>query len=105
MFIARPIERFKLGERNIVACQIVVGNPLEHKGKKLSLWCSGQPARQIRIEGVSTATDETNGFIDLQYSGDEIKSCDLEANTFITDQPMNVVQSVCSESNNALEAG
>ena len=71
MITIRPLRSFSVGNRRILTCRILGGNPFSIVGRKYILLGSG-PTRKIEIEGISTASDIENDVYDLLYSGDTI---------------------------------
>jgi hypothetical protein len=85
MLSAKPLRVFSLGLKKIVVCQVAHGDALQFLDQELSFYAHGDLAGHIRIEGVSTASDDAKQEFDFSYSGDEIRPEQLGDGSVITD--------------------
>ncbi len=83
MLAARPLQAFRLGDKQVLACRVADANPTDFLGKELWFYDGERRAGRIRIEGVSTATWTEGGSCDFSYSGDEIRPEQLAGNPLI----------------------
>jgi hypothetical protein len=73
MLVARPLQAFRVGHRQILTCDVASANPLDFRGKVFWFYRAGQKVGRIRVEGVSTASWTRPDTCDFTYSGDEIR--------------------------------
>jgi len=85
MLTARPIQAFRLGGKSVLICRVLDENPHNFLGKEFGFYSEGREVARIRIEGVSTASNAERGVFDFSYSGDEIRSEQVNASSLITD--------------------
>ena len=86
MLIARPLQAFTLGGRHILSCKVVKDNPHMFVGKEMWFYSAGSIPKQIRIEGLSTASDIARQVYDFHYTGAVVCQEEIIADSILTDE-------------------
>src|SRR5688572_2899023 len=84
MLTAKPLDAFRLGERQIVTCRVPGGNAFAFIDKECWFYGEATPGKKIRIEGISTASVGPGEVFDFLYTGPEIQRSDLDDASLIT---------------------
>ena len=85
MLILRPTASFTLGDRQIVSCHVLRGDPLCALDRELIFYPSPETRRTIRITGISTAGEGDRTAYDLKYEGDPISGDELTDEAILAD--------------------
>jgi len=85
MLTAKPLQVFNLGPKRVLVCHIQTDNPARFLNREFSFYANGLRAGRIRIEGVSTASPNSDLIFDFSYTGDEIRPEQLGDRSLITD--------------------
>ena len=88
MLLAKPMQAFSLQGKQVLVCHVPAENPNTFVGKDLWFYTSCGGAQQIRIEGISTASNPRNLIFDFHYSGGEISPDEITEGSLLADGPL-----------------
>ncbi len=82
---AKPLDAFSLGKKRILVCQVLGINPNNFVGKEFWFLSLDQRQILIKIDGLSTASRFKENLCDFSYSGVEISSDHIGADSLIVE--------------------
>jgi hypothetical protein len=87
MLVAKPLQVFKLKDREIVSCEVSSNNPQEFLNKDVWFYSSEHSRKPIRMEGISTASDAERNVYDFHYKGAVILPEEITDHSIISNAP------------------
>ncbi len=87
MLVAKPLRTFTLGSKQVVVCAVTHNNPNELLATELWYYRDADQRWRVRIEGLSTASNNAQRVYDFRYEGRPITDLDITDQSVITDGP------------------